>query len=169
MRRVMILGCAGSGKSTLARRLGERLGLPVVHIDNLQWEPGWIAADDAVFRDRVAKAVASDAWVTDGNYVSRTFPLRLPRADTVILLRRPRWLLLWRVIKRGVTFWGKERPDLAVGCPDKVDWPFLTFVWNFDKTTTSRIEAIMAKAPPGQAFVRLTSDRAVEAFLAGLP
>ena len=35
MQRVMIVGQPGSGKSTLARRLGERTGLPVVHIDTI--------------------------------------------------------------------------------------------------------------------------------------
>jgi adenylate kinase family enzyme len=40
MERVIIIGCGGSGKSTLARQLGERTGLPVVHLDKLFWNPG---------------------------------------------------------------------------------------------------------------------------------
>ena len=41
MKRVMIIGQPGSVKSTLARFLGERTGLPVVHIDKIHWKPGW--------------------------------------------------------------------------------------------------------------------------------
>lgn len=33
--RVIIVGNSGSGKLTLAREMGERLGLPVVHLDKV--------------------------------------------------------------------------------------------------------------------------------------
>ena len=42
MERILIIGCGGAGKSTLARQLGERTGLPVVHLDQLFWHPGWV-------------------------------------------------------------------------------------------------------------------------------
>ena len=35
MRRIMIIGSGGAGKSTLARKLGQHLGIPVVHLDAL--------------------------------------------------------------------------------------------------------------------------------------
>src|SRR5919107_5216 len=37
MRRVLVIGSGGAGKSTFAARLGERTGLPVIHLDSLFW------------------------------------------------------------------------------------------------------------------------------------
>ncbi len=42
MQRVMIVGQPGSGKSALARKLGQRTGFPVIHIDTIHWQPGWV-------------------------------------------------------------------------------------------------------------------------------
>ena len=40
--KIAILGTSGSGKSTLAKRLGERYGLPVLHMDTVHFLPGWV-------------------------------------------------------------------------------------------------------------------------------
>jgi len=42
MKRVLVIGSGGSGKATLARRLGERLGLEVIHLDVMFWRPRWV-------------------------------------------------------------------------------------------------------------------------------
>jgi adenylate kinase family enzyme len=165
MRRVIIVGAPGSGKSTLARALGRRLGLPVVHLDPLFWEPGWREPSDrAAFRDRVAHAVAGENWITDGNFVSDTFPLRLPRADTIVILDRSPWIcfarILWRIV------FERRRADLPAGCPDSLDGDLIAFVTQFRRATLPRIEAALAAHDGEIAVARLTSDRAVRAFLA---
>ena len=140
MQRVVILGCSGAGKSTFARALGSRLGLPVVHLDALFWQPGWKEPDNQAFRAAVASAIAGDAWISDGNYVSRTFDLRLPRADTVIFVHQPRWLCAFRILWRWLTsLVGRTRADLAPGCPETFDWKFLLWTWNFQRQTQPRI------------------------------
>jgi adenylate kinase family enzyme len=139
LRRIVITGCSGSGKSTLARQLGQQLGLPVVHLDVLYWSPGWQERETEDFRARTAEAHSGDAWISDGNYITKSFDLRLPRADMFIMLDRPRWLCLVRVISRVI--FGRARPDIAEGCPERFDRKLLAFIWNFEKITRPRIEA----------------------------
>ncbi|HTT80757.1 MAG TPA: hypothetical protein VMF86_13840 [Stellaceae bacterium] len=166
-RRIVVLGCAGSGKTTLAVQLGERLDLPVVHLDLLYWEPGWQARHTANFLARVADAVAGEGWVSEGNY-RETFPLRLPRADAVIIMECSRWLCLWRVLRR-TYFRRGRRPDLPPGCPEKVDWGFLKFILRFQKRTWPRIEADRRLHGEDVPVTRLRSKHQIDAFLAGLP
>jgi hypothetical protein len=40
MRKVAVFGNAGGGKSTLARRLAEVTGLPLYHLDRIQFNAG---------------------------------------------------------------------------------------------------------------------------------
>ena len=85
MERIMIIGCGGSGKSTLARQLGEKLKLPVVHLDQLFWRPGWVSISKDEFDCVHEAALAEEKWIMDGNF-DRTIPRRLERCDTVIYL-----------------------------------------------------------------------------------
>jgi adenylate kinase family enzyme len=167
MRRVVILGCSGSGKSTLAVHLGERLGLPVVHLDILYWRPGWQKPDTEGFRARVAEAVAGDAWISEGNY-RETFDLRLPRADAVIILDRSRWVCLWRVVWRA-SFQRGRRPDRPEGCTEKTDWELLRFIWRFHRNIWPRIEAARIEHGAQVPVIRLGGNREAAAFLATLP
>lgn len=45
--KIAVLGYAGSGKSTLARALGELYGIPVLHLDRVQFTPNWQERDRA--------------------------------------------------------------------------------------------------------------------------
>lgn len=40
MQRVLVIGPCGAGKSTLGVELGQKVGLPVFHMDQLDWQPG---------------------------------------------------------------------------------------------------------------------------------
>ena len=88
MEKILIIGCSGSGKSTLAVALGEKLGLPVVHLDQLWWKEGWRNVTREEFDSRLAMAMNMDGWIIDGNYL-RTLERRLDRCDTVFLLDYP--------------------------------------------------------------------------------
>ena len=164
-QRIVIVGCSGSGKSTLARKLGLRLGLPVVHLDVLHYLPGWKGASRAEFRACITEAHRGDAWISEGNFASSTFAIRLPRAEAFIVLERSRWLCLWRVIWRAVME-RRDRSDLPLGCPEQFDRALLKYIWNFERFGGPEIEAERLQHGPLIPVLRLSRNRQVSAFLA---
>ncbi len=62
-KRIIVIGSSNAGKSTLAHCLAERLGVPLIELDALHWEPGWVEAERAVFCERVRRAIAPASWV----------------------------------------------------------------------------------------------------------
>ena len=162
MHRIVILGCSGTGKSTLARKLGEKLGLPVIHLDSLFWRPGWVEAETDVFRARLIDALSSGRWVTDGNYLTKTGDLRLGDADLILWIDQPVWLRLFRIIRRTVTQLGRPRADMGEGCPERLDSAFIEFlrwVWDFDRVSRPRFEAALKSQVPGKPVLHLKGDR----------
>jgi len=153
----VILGCAGAGKTTLARRLAERLAAPMICLDAI-WRRGWGPADVPAFRALVEAAHQGEAWVSDGNFAQASFDLRLPRADLIVWLERPRPLCVWRVTRRVLRRGEAHRPaDL---------WKVLRFIWGFNRINRPRIEALRLDIARTVPVVRFKSDAAVERFLA---
>ena len=138
MRRVLVLGCPGAGKSTLARSLGEALSLPVVHLDKLWWNSGWINRTEGEFDALLDAVLLVEEWVIDGNYL-RTLPRRLERCDAVVLLDYPRRVCLLRALRRILTWRGRTRPDMAAGCPERLDGEFVRWIWEFHRTQRPQV------------------------------
>lgn len=163
MERIVIIGCSGSGKSTLARALKEKLGLPLVHLDQLWWKAGWQNVTREEFDSRLAMALNMDKWIMDGNF-NRTIPQRIAKCDTIIYLDFSRWACLWGVTQRILKNRGKVRPDMAEGCPERFDWEFIKWVWNFNKNNRVRNYTYLAQAKHAERIV-LKNRREVKNFL----
>ena len=166
MERILIIGCGGAGKSTLARQLGEKTGLPVVHLDQLFWHPGWVESTKDEIDAKIMEELGKPRWIMDGNY-NRTLPMRLQKCDTVIYLDFSRFVCLLGVLKRVLTTYGTVRPDMAEGCPERFDLDFIKWVWNFNKTKRERYYRLLNEAEGIEKIV-LKNRRMVKRFLRSL-
>jgi adenylate kinase family enzyme len=168
IRRVLILGSPGSGKSTLAKRLSERTGLPVVHLDQVFWSHGWVSLPKEAFEQRCREIITGDRWIIDGNF-SSTLALRAAAADTLIFLDVGRFTCLYRAIRRILTHRGRVRPDMAPGCPERFDGEFLRYIWTFPHRSRPGVLRALAGIRSDQQAITLRTLGDVQDFLDSLP
>ncbi|MGN1097650.1 MAG: AAA family ATPase, partial [Clostridia bacterium] len=157
--RIMIIGSPGSGKSTLSFKLEKLLNIPAVHLDGLFWKSGWVEASREEFDTSLMAELEKPRWIIDGNY-GRTIPLRLKYADAVIFLDCPTHVCLFRIIKRIITNYGKVRPDMGAGCPERFDFEFLRYVADFRKTQRAKLYGQLKNAEAAVFVVRNKMDLA---------
>jgi adenylate kinase family enzyme len=128
VKRVAIVGTPGSGKSTLARELGARAGLPVIHLDQHHFMPGWQRKSDEEWDRIAAGLLAGECWVMDGAFAMEE---AVARADTIVFLDFSRARGYLGSVKRlALAYLGRPAPDFAPGCEDKLDRDF----WRLIKT-----------------------------------
>ena len=105
--------------------------------------------------------VAADQWIIEGNYAS-TLPIRLARADTVIVLDLPAAACLWGIAQRHWRYRGGQHAD---GVYDRITWSFITYVLGYRRSMRPRVAALLAEHGPHAHYVRLTSRRQANRFL----
>ncbi|MBQ7354591.1 MAG: adenylate kinase [Clostridia bacterium] len=139
MKKVCVIGCPGSGKSTFSRALCEITGLPLCHLDLLYHNPDRTTVGKPIFRERLAKVLAEDQWVIDGNYGS-TMELRIAACDTVFFLDYSVEVCLDGITSRR----GKERADMPwVETED--DSEFMAFIRAFPTESRPSVLALLRK------------------------
>ena len=133
--KIAILGTSGSGKSTLAKRLGERYGLPVLHMDTVHFLPGWVerpfAEEEAIVRQFLDENAGG--WVIDGNYSK--------------------------------TCYARVRESSAPGCEEKIDAEFVRWILHDGRTKQkwAKMERIREKYP--EKYVLIRNQRELDGFL----
>ncbi|KHE67872.1 topology modulation protein [Halobacillus sp. BBL2006] len=172
MKRIMVMGVsAGAGKSTFARRLGEKLGINVYHLDRFFWEPGWKQASLEDFKRRQQDVTVQDEWILEGNY-SITYDLRTQRADTIVYLEAPLMVCLYRVVKRWFLNRGKTRVDMGEDCTEKLDFEFIKFIvttyHSRKKKMRIRFQEFQMLDPENRVIV-LKDRKTIKSFLNHLP
>ena len=137
INRISVIGGSGTGKTTLTSNLGNKLNLPIYHIDGIHHLKNWEIRDkserDAIILDLIEK----EKWIIDGTYRA-TLEKRLKKSDLVIFLDFSTFAQIRGVLKRYFTNPGKEKYEIP-GCNEKLSLKFLLFVWNWRKEKRSFI------------------------------
>ncbi|WP_033543758.1 topology modulation protein [Planococcus sp. CAU13] len=168
MKKIIVAGVsAGAGKSTFARQLSEKLDIPVHHLDAYYWKAGWVERDTAEFKAIQQHLVQEKTWIIEGNYGS-SMDIRLKEADTFIYLELPLRVCVYRALKRWMLNRGKTRPDMAEGCPEKMDIAFLKFIITTyaDRKTEMRQRARnFMESDPNRRSIILETQEQIDDFL----
>jgi adenylate kinase family enzyme len=164
MQRILIVGSCGAGKSTFATELSAKLNLPLVQLDRLFWKPGWVMQEEVIFTNLLQTELERDNWIIDGNYL-KSLPLRLEYADTAILLNLNCWICTWRVLKR----WLLQDGDQSVGCPQKVDLPFLKFViWDYPQSSRGQVLELKDRSASSVNWIVLNNSMEINDWMSAL-
>ena len=85
--KIAIIGYSGAGKSTLAEKLSLYYSIPKLHMDTLQFQPGWQDSDQEwMLTEMKSFLTKHEAWITDGNYSWCYYEERMREADQIIFL-----------------------------------------------------------------------------------
>jgi adenylate kinase family enzyme len=154
--KITIFGPPGSGKTTLAKKIGQQLKLPVFHLDKFLWNEGWVLRPKQDFLADHRKLMNLDTWIIEGTSRA-TLDTRYPKSDLVIYLNPSRLVCLARIFKRFILS-GTQPSDKQNGCPEKISWEFIKYLWAFKKPASQQIKVLKTKYPD-TILIEIQSNR----------
>ena len=163
MKKIIVIGCPGSGKSTLSRELHSKTGIPLYHLDMLNWNADRTTVEKRVFLERLSDVLEKDEWIIDGNYGS-TMELRMQRCDTIIFLDYSLDVCLDGISKRK----GKPRGDIPWEEPEQDDEEFIRFIRNYNSQSKPQVMGLLQKYSNKNIIVFKNRNEA-SAFLSKIP
>lgn len=130
IKKILILGGPGSGKTTLSSKLSKIFDLPIVNLDNIHYMKNWIPRNEKERDEIILKKLKEKEWIMEGIYKT-TLEKRASIADLIIILEYPTYKLLYRIIKRYICNFGKDKEELD-GCKERLSLSFINYTLKFN-------------------------------------
>ena len=164
--KITIIGYSGSGKSTLAENLARSYSIPKLHMDTLQFQPGWIDSDRDWMEEEMKQFLSNNRdWVIDGNYSWCYYEERMEQADQIIFLNFSRWNCLYRGLRRYRRYKGRVRESMAAGCPERFDWEFIRWILWDGRTKNAKERYRNIRSIYLDKFITLKKQKELDRFL----
>ena len=159
MKKVIVIGCPGSGKTTFSKKLRDKTGLPLFHLDAIWHKPDRTHIPREEYDIRLAEILALDSWIIDGNY-SRTIEGRILACDTVFLFDLPVEVCLDGAISR----LGRKRCDVP-WIDTELDPCFKKEIEEFPSKNLPDIYALIDKYRGKKTIVIFKSREEADSFI----
>jgi adenylate kinase family enzyme len=162
MKRIIVIGCPGSGKTTFSKRLAERCGLPLFHLDAIWHKPDKTHISREKFDMRLGEIIKLAEWIIDGNY-SRTLERRIAMADGVFLFDLP----IEDCLAGAMARLGEKRCDMPF-VDTELDPAFEQEILDFPKKNLPKIYELLEKYGEGRQIVIFKSRKETDEFISGI-
>jgi adenylate kinase family enzyme len=116
IQKIVVVGNAGSGKTTLSRYLAKIHGLPLTHVDSIQFLPGMKIRPHQESIQMLTEIENKDQWIIEGYGPFDIIERRFQAADRIVFLDPPLWRLYWWCTKRQIKNAWSKREELPEGC-----------------------------------------------------
>ena len=169
MRKIAVVGPVGAGKSHLANELGKLLGIRVLHLDALFWNPGWVATSPDEWEARQRLELAADSWIAEAQFDDVLVDW-FREADTVVFVDAAPLRCLWRVARR------RLNRQAGVGTPagsepgpsHKALAKFVRNQWHYRTSVRKQVLAELEREQVGRRVVVVRRRSDADAFLSGV-
>lgn len=114
--RLAVIGNGGGGKTTLSRRLSQLYGLPLTHVDSIQFLPGMTIRPLDQTRETLSAVTAKEKWLIDGFGPLDMIEKRFVDSSDIVFVDFPIWRHFWWCFKRQIKSIWWTRQELPNGC-----------------------------------------------------
>ena len=87
-------------------------------------------------------------------------------ADTVFWFDLPTRTCMTGILTRIATSHGRVRPEMAAGCPEKIDFAFWRYVWTYRRLRRPRMLEYLERLRPDQSLICFTNRTQADQYLA---
>jgi adenylate kinase family enzyme len=164
MNKIAVIGPPGAGKTEFANVLGKILRIEnIYHLDHYFWKPGWTRTSGNERHAIIEELTKPSEWIIEGNFLD-TLDTQFAHADLVIWLNLNPFICFYRVLKRYFSYIGKEIPEIAPGCRDKITPGFLVSIFTYRFIDSKKVkEKLQIPNPPN--LKTLKTPKEVSSFL----